>query len=72
MCTPCQLGNITCLFLELLTAPFYPQAQGSSCKKLQWQGSTGLIKQKETMLFHLQSSDKQLMGSENLFKEYPK
>lgn len=62
--TPCQPGNITHLFLELLIAPSYPQAQVSIGKKLQWQRSPGLIKQKETIPFYLQSSNKQLMGSE--------
>lgn len=51
VCTPCQPGNITHLFLELLIAPSYPQAQVSIGKKLQWQGIPGLIRQKETCHF---------------------
>lgn len=49
--TPCQPGNNTSL-LELLTAPFYSQVEGSACKKVQQQVRPGLAKQTKTHLVH--------------------
>lgn len=46
--------------LELLTAPFYSQVQGSACKKVQLWVSTAWLNKKKKHAIHMQNSDKQL------------
>lgn len=58
------------LFLELLIMPFLPKPKG-----LQWQGSTGLIKQKELVLTNnwwvLKICSENVLNNSTAFEKVP-